>query len=90
MATLFPVDGSAVREVFPANGSKFTLEELQGYVGGLIEAVYTRNGQLMYVNEEGLFTESPVVNGVATALCGTPLVGPAILLTAEEAEEEED
>ena len=26
-------------KVFPANGKEFTLDELQGYVGGLIEPV---------------------------------------------------
>lgn len=36
MATLYRANG-ITREVHPANGEKFTLNELQDHVGGLIE-----------------------------------------------------
>lgn len=37
----------------PANGKQFTLEELQGFVGGYIEIVFLDDNTLMVVNEEG-------------------------------------
>lgn len=46
MATLLKTTGET-REVQPADGVEFTLQELQGYVGGLIEAVYLDDGRLM-------------------------------------------
>jgi Domain of unknown function (DUF3846) len=55
-----------VQEVRPANGSAFTLEELQAFVGGYIEIVYALRtgkfpafklkinpGDIMVINEEG-------------------------------------
>lgn len=39
--------------VSPNNGKKFTLEELQGLVGGYIERVSMSDGKSMYVNEDG-------------------------------------
>jgi hypothetical protein len=39
--------------VFPANGSDFTLEELQGFVGGYIQVVSYTENTIMVVNEEG-------------------------------------
>ena len=62
-----------VEEVFPKNGKKFTLEELQGFVGGYIEMIpYTR--PVAYCNEEGRLKKLPF-NTVASIqfdqiLCG--------------------
>lgn len=55
------------QEVVPANGKKFTLEELQKYVGGYIEMTKTYDGRTMWVNEEGLLRNLPI-NLVATFL----------------------
>lgn len=45
------------KEVKPKNGYEFTLEELQLFVGGMIELVHTKNGKEMYINEEGKILE---------------------------------
>lgn len=55
----------------PENGSDFTLEELQGYVGGYIELVYLRDGRIMVVNEEGKIEGLPP-NQIATEIYGNP------------------
>ena len=39
--------------IFPANGSDFQLEELQGFVDGLIEIVTISENVIMVVNEDG-------------------------------------
>lgn len=49
---LIKTDGS-VQKVQPANGSDFTLEELQGFVDGLIEIIDIGSDMIMVVNEEG-------------------------------------
>lgn len=45
--------------VVPANGKKFTLEELQNYIGGYIERIDMFNGCAMYVDEEGRLKNLP-------------------------------
>lgn len=45
-------DGTA-RDIEPANGQTFTLDELQAFVGGYIEVVGLRDGRYMVVNEDG-------------------------------------
>lgn len=39
--------------IFPANGSDFQLEELQGYVDGRIEIINLTDKVIMVLNEEG-------------------------------------
>ena len=51
-ARILKTDGS-VQKVQPANGSDFTLEELQGFVDGLIEIIDIGSDMIMVVNEEG-------------------------------------
>lgn len=61
-----------ISDVEPANGTDFSLEELQQYVGGLIEIVETPTpGQIMVVNEEFLFNGSNP-NPIATAMMERP------------------
>ena len=69
--------------VKPKNGKDFKLEELQGFVGGLIELVYLNNKRVMVVNEEGLVYDLPFnelasdccqVAGVDTLIFGDVLV----------------
>lgn len=50
-------DGT-ITEIKPKNGKKLTLEEMQEVVGGLIERVQTKVGD-MYCNEEGLLHGLP-------------------------------
>lgn len=65
------VDGVAafytVEDVEPTNGRDFSLEELQGYVDGLIEIVPLTDGEIMVVNEEGYINNLPL-NPLATAI----------------------
>ena len=51
-AKLYKVNGE-VQDVTPANGTDFSLEELQGFVGGYIELGLISDGRIMVLNEEG-------------------------------------
>lgn len=60
MATWIKTDGT-VTDVKPANGKRFTLPELQRYVGGYIQLISTHKPiRNMYVNEEGLLKDLPM------------------------------
>jgi hypothetical protein len=76
-----------MRQGRPADGESFKLEELQTLVGGYIELARTRNGQPMFVDEEGKLKGKPH-NQVATALYlhgdHDPIVGDAVLGTPKE------
>ncbi len=58
-----------------------TLEKVQGLVGGLVEMVHspTNPDIQVLVNEEGLLDGLPF-NEEATKICGTGIVGPAVVL----------
>lgn len=76
-----------VKEIEPANGKDFSLEELQGYVGGYIEATRTKDGRTLIVNEEGKINGLEI-NSKATDIYGYYLhdviVGDAVLINNEE------
>lgn len=59
MATLIKSNGETL-EVTPENGKAFQLDELQKYVGGLIEIVRTKLGKPMIINEEGKIDGLPL------------------------------
>ena len=61
-----------------------TLEEAQRLVGGLVEMVRspTQPDWQILVNEEGLLDGLPF-NEEASKLCGTGIVGPAVVLKGE-------
>ena len=61
-----------------------TPEEAQQIVGGLVEMVRspTKPDWQSLVNEEGLIEGLPF-NEEATELCGTGIVGPAVVLKGE-------
>ena len=63
---------------------KPTLEEAQKIVGGLVEMVYSpkQPDWQILVNEEGLLRDLPY-NQEATGLCGTGIVGHAIILKGD-------
>ena len=42
-----------VASVFPKNGKKFSLAELQSFVGGYVERLRLDSGQHMWLNEDG-------------------------------------
>jgi len=93
VALLFPATGPA-REVKPATGDAFTLQELQGIVGGYLEALRAPDDRVMFLNEDGKRLELPR-NDKATALgwaAGTlstfdVIVGDVIVCTLVEAGE---
>jgi len=64
-------------DVMPANGATWELEELQEYVGGLIEVVPIKDGQ-MIVNEEGLL-EGLSHNVSASLVAHRQIVGDVVL-----------
>ena len=66
-ATLISVDKDP-RRVFPKNGTDFSLEESQKYVGGNIEVIDVRDGSdfFMIINDDGKYTKEP--NHAATAI----------------------
>jgi len=66
MATLIKSNGEEIN-VLPKNKTDFTLEELQKYVGGLIEIVRTKDNKTMVINEEGKINNLPI-NQKATAI----------------------
>lgn len=79
--TLISVDGTETQ--VESAKAKFSLEELQGFVGGYIELTRTNDGRDMYVNEEGKLEGMPY-NAKATALYrhggADPIVGPALVI----------
>ena len=96
MAILLHPDGSIV-DVFPEDGQRFTLAELQAHVGGYIEPVNTLmetefNGytiRIMYVNEDG-HMQHLEHNLNASMITGQHIVGNALALFQGEQEDEED
>ena len=96
MAIRIEPDGSMV-DVFPEDGQRFTLTELQAHVGGYIEAVNTLmeteiNGytiQIIYVNEEGKLLDLEH-NLKASMIAGRNIVGNALALFQGEQEEEDE
>jgi len=68
------------KEVVPANGKTFTMEELQSHVRGYFELVsIPLNPQLlMVVNEDG-HSEGLLPNQCATNLAQQRIVGPVLV-----------
>ena len=59
MATLIKANGEETN-VLPKNKTDFKLDELQTFVGGIIEIVKTKDGRTMVINEEGKINELPI------------------------------
>lgn len=81
-AFLIQEDGTT--QVIHPSGDKFTLEELQGHVGGYIQMlpVPKKPGKerlIALVDEEGLLRNKSF-NPVASKAVGFDLVGPAIVM----------
>lgn len=77
-------------DVFPEDGCKFTLEELQKLVNGYVERIAMPDGSAMYVNEDGKLKDLPY-NIKATSIlkkCGLIpydyIVGDVVILSNEE------
>ena len=63
-AYLVHTDGRK-EEVKPKNGTDFSLEELQVYVGGYIQVINLGRSEVMVINEEGKLKNLPT-NGEAS------------------------
>jgi hypothetical protein len=96
MAELIKTDGS-VALVEPQNGKRFTLEELQSYVGGYIEVVPVPpwdGSRLAVCDEEGKLKDKPL-NELATLYSqrnnfGDVAVGDWLFVDRAEIEDDED
>lgn len=58
-AKLFKASGEIV-DVRPANGRFFSLQELQGFVGGYIQVVPTPSGRILICDDDGKRKAYPV------------------------------
>jgi len=72
-----------VTEVWPKNGEVFSLEELQGYVGGYVEPLYLEGDKVALMDEDGRFKHLRV-NDVASVQLGRYIVGPVLIGSREE------
>lgn len=78
---LYRVGADMAEEVKPADGKKFSLEELQKLVGGYIEHV-PNSRPIAYCNEEGRLNHLPV-NLCASRRFQQELVGDVIQVRKE-------
>lgn len=95
MAILIDVQGN-VSEVFPQDKKKFSLEELQKFVGGYIEAITFPDENIMFINEEGKLYNLPY-NRLATMYVELHfpdfrdiIVGNAVICNRTESGDEDD
>jgi hypothetical protein len=79
---LFKCGASEPEKVVPTVGQKFSLEELQKYVGGYIELVPHAN-QIAYCNEEGRL-RGLSFNPAASQRFNQVLIGDVIQITKEQ------
>jgi len=70
MATVYYANGET-KEVQPANGTDFKLNEVRDIVEGYIEVVNLPDGRIMLINEEGKLEGLPL-NEAATKLAELP------------------
>lgn len=80
MALLLKQDGTA-EQVQPAKGKRFSLPELQAFVGGYIEHIRVNHpsGKHMLVNEEGLLTPKCQLNEAGSEVAGRAIVGDVLI-----------
>ena len=83
MAKILHPDGTH-EIVHPKEGKRFSLTELQGYVGGLIELVPQKEDYDVVVNEEGLCQNLKYNEQGSALAAGHHLVGDVIILEGEE------
>lgn len=76
------------RQVEPQNGATYSLAELQGFVGGLIQIVNLGNSSVLVVNEEGLILNLSYNHAasllIQNVLPGQIIVGTALLVKENE------
>lgn len=82
MANIIKIDGTIV-EVNPENGKDFKLNELQKIVGGYIEILYLKSGNILVVNDEGAINGS-CINLRASKIYGSPIFGDVLHCKSKE------
>ena len=73
----YKTDGT-INEITPADGKRFTLKEMQGYVGGWVERAPQTGTHEIWVNEEDRLKGAPP-NTNASLLGNQNLVGDAVV-----------
>lgn len=86
MARLYPsytidAEAQSVSPFTPANGEKFTLEELQAVVGGYIEIVTLPDRSLLVCHEEGRLRQLPL-NKPASFIANRIILGNVAVINA--------
>lgn len=85
MANHYKSDGTAATGLQPKNGYKWTLAEIQAFVGGYFEVVPAMNGGLLLVNEDGLASGlEPNTAASNLTFHGVGVVGNALYIPADE------
>ena len=87
MATLYKTNGDKVY-ITPKNKKKFTLRELQNYVGGFVAQFKAGEGHVLVVNEDGRLLDlqhNRRASELAKQFGYVPIVGDAVYCTEEEA-----
>lgn len=79
---LYKPGESAPSHPMPANGKTWTLDEVQGLVGGYVELIGLPEGLSMLVDEDGRMKGLPLNQG-ASLLAGVPIVGTALVFPAK-------
>ena len=84
MADILATVSCSFKEISPRDGDKFTLEEMQQYVGGDIEVIPVGDGKVLVVDEDGKL-KGKHVNTIATGWLrqvnpADYVVGDALLL----------
>ena len=88
MATFISVNGKT-NEISPKNGSDFSLEEMQEYVGGYVEVLDLDDDNIMIIDEEGKL-KGKEINKLATLKYldvygfSDIIVGNAVICKSEE------
>ena len=91
MARLITTDG-ITKEVKPISGTKFSLKELQNYVGGFIQMLPLPDKSMAFCNEEGLLHNLPQnveATSVISGIFKRPtqvFVGDVVICTPNEVE----
>ena len=85
MAILIECDSRKLKVVKPKKGKTFKLEELQGFVEGLIEFYHLDDDDLLILNEEGAIEKLPI-NYPASYIAGICLRGNVLYCNPKEIE----
>lgn len=89
---VIPTDGMRpIEPLAPANGTDFTLEELQKIVGGYIEVVRLDDGAIMIINEEGKLHGLPpneratrIAHAAHAVAYSDEIVGPVAIIKDDQ------